>query len=243
MNSNYSVGRHLSPFEKHRILNLFYQSKFTPKQISSQIGASSRTIKRYLLKQIGSPCRKVRVSKIQFNIIAFIDQLITQKSGEISAVEIEDEIEQRFHFFLSQSTINRIRRSLGWIKSGVKYCQLINSANLPVRLAWGLNALLTNDKFLYDIEFDETTILLHQRTKTICYRRTGNKPTTKPIPKHPLKIHILGGISRLGKTPLVIFKGNLNSNLLIEIFSRSITPWIEAVCQLFFTCQSEFVAV
>lgn len=118
---------------------------------------------------------------------------------------------------------------LGWIKTGIKYCQLVNRSNIPVRFAWALQAMISDERFIYDIELDETSVVLDQRTRKIAYRRSGERAPMKPLPKHSVKVHLLGGISRLGKTPLIIFTGNLNSELVIEIFAFSIIPWIEKV--------------
>ena len=39
--------------------------------------------------------------------------------------------------------------------------------------------------------------------RKICYRKKGQPPKNKPRPKHPVKIHVWGGISKRGATKRV----------------------------------------
>ena len=45
-------------------------------------------------------------------------------------------------------------------------------------------------------------------------------------PKHNMKIHLFGGISRKGLTPLVLFIGTMYSKDFQNFLSRSILPFI-----------------
>ena len=214
--------------QKAKLTQHFYQKKYPLKLAAHRAGVSLFSARKYLLRPQCAPQSRSR-SHISLSVIKFIDTLIEKQFGVISAIEIQKTIRNRFNILLSPTTINSIRRRLGWIKTGVKYCQLINKANIPVRFSWALQFLLTDERFLFDIEFDETSVVLDQRTRTICYRRKGYSTTLQPVPKHSLKVHLLGGISRFGKTPLIIFKRNLDSALLISIFSTAIVPWINEV--------------
>ena len=130
--------------------------------------------------------RKSR-SNLSLNVIKFIDSLIENQFCVISTIQIQKTIRTRFNILVSRITINCTRRRLGWIKSGVKYCELIYKANIPVRFSWALQCLLTDERFLFDIEFEETSDVLDQRTRTICYRRNGYSTTLQPVSKHSLK--------------------------------------------------------
>ena len=47
-------------------------------------------------------------------------------------------------------------------------------------------------------------------------------------PKHNYKVHLFGGISRRGLTPLVIFTGIMNSKDYQKFLAASIIPFIES---------------
>ena len=87
-------------------------------------------------------------------------------------------------------TINRYIKKLGWRKVNTKYCQIVSPCDDV-------------------IDVDECTVEL--RTTTY---KNWNKPSSDLLrahggkigkPKHNLKIHLFGGISRKGLSPQVIF--------------------------------------
>lgn len=53
---------------------------------------------------------------------------------------------------------------------------------------------------------DESTVSLEQFALR-CWRKKGCPGVSKHRVKHPLKLHVWGGISRCGPGPLVIFHG------------------------------------
>ena len=57
-----------------------------------------------------------------------------------------------------------------------------------------------------------------------------NKPKKlKPQPKHPIKVHILGGISRLGATQVVVFSGTITTTRYYIILEKALLPFIKDV--------------
>lgn len=72
---------------------------------------------------------------------------------------------------------------------------------------------------------DETTIQLEQHSR-ICFRKRYHPRALKPRPKHPVKIHVWGGISKKGATKPVMFTGNLNAHRLKRILQAGLVPFI-----------------
>ncbi len=68
-----------------------------------------------------------------------------------------------------------------------------------------------------------------ERHSKRCYRKKGQPKALKPKPKHPLKVHLWGGISCRGATKLVIFTGILVATRLIKIFDASLLPFVQSV--------------
>lgn len=66
------------------------------------------------------------------------------------------------------------------------------------------------------------------RKKRKSCRRIGHPRVLKPKPKHPLKLHIWGGISMKGATPLVLFRENLTAICLGKIFETGLIPFVRS---------------
>ena len=113
---------------------------------------------------------------------------------------------------------------MGWVSTKPRYCQLIRDINKEKRLIWCEQLKANNDKFLDVIWTDECTVEL-QRHSLRCFRK--KKQCKKLKPKHPLKLHIWGGISSRGATPVVIFKGILVATKLLKIYENSLLPFIK----------------
>ena len=126
--------------------------------------------------------------------------------------------------YVSLATIVRNRCNLGWIYRGSAYCQLIRNENKVKRLQWAQANL--HDTFEDVIWSDETTVQLENHRR-FCYRKEGERPKPKPRPKHPIKVHVWGGISKKGATPVCIFEGIMAAPLFCEILDRTLLPFIQ----------------
>ena len=63
--------------------------------------------------------------------------------------------------------------------------------------------------------------------RRFCYRKEGRKPKPKPRPKHPIKVHVWAGISKLGPTNVCIFEGKMDAPLFCQILQRTFLPFIQ----------------
>ena len=97
----------------------------------------------------------------------------------------------------------------------IKYCQIVSPVNRVKRFIFCCMSKLHNEQFDDVIDIDECTVELRQFTY-----KNWNKPSANLLrahggkvgkPKHNLKLHLFGGISRKGLTPLVIFTGIMYS--------------------------------
>ena len=95
----------------------------------------------------------------------------------------------------SISTIKRAHLYLGWISKKTRYCALIREENKEKRLQWCKKRLKKNDLKLSDVIFtDESSVQLESHRKT-SYRKVGQPSRLCARPKHPVKVHVWGGIS------------------------------------------------
>ena len=129
---------------------------------------------------------------------------------------------------ISLSTVRCARTDLGWVSTTPQYCQLIREQNKEKRLMWCQVVKADKDKFFDVIWTDECSVEL-QRHSLRCFRKKGQVKRLKPRPKHPLKVHLWGGISSRGATPLVIFKGILVSTKLVNIYDTALIPFVKRV--------------
>ena len=124
---------------------------------------------------------------------------------------------------MSISTVERARRELGWVVTTPKYCQLIREANRLKRLEWCQEMINTNEQFDDVVFTDESSVQLETHRKR-CYRKKCTPRKLKPRPKHPLKVHIWGGISKRGSTAIVIFTGTMTATRYTQILEAGLLP-------------------
>lgn len=130
--------------------------------------------------------------------------------------------------FSINTTRNAIRAA-GFVCDNPRYAQMVKGGNQPPRVDFCRTLIETNDN-LNDIIFsDESSIQLHNN-KTTCYRLKDSRNHILPKPKHPLKVHVWGGISRRGATKLVIFEGIMEKTFFTNsILKDNLLPFVQNV--------------
>ena len=135
-------------------------------------------------------------------------------------------LQRQFFLRVSEATVERARKKLGWIKSGTKYCQLVKEKNRVARLTFCQKANNSNDNFSNVIFTDESSISMESHAK-ICFRRIGELPKHKPKVKHPYKIHVWAGISTRGATDILLFTGIMRKEFYVDkILRGQLLPFI-----------------
>ena len=146
-----------------------------------------------------------------------------QRDDETTGKELAVKVFQRTGVRLSQRSVYRGRRELGWSYRGAAYCQLIREVNKQKRLQWAEQHV--EDLFTDVIWTDETSVQLETHRR-FCCRKNGLKPRNKPRPKHPVKVHVWAGISWNGATNVCIFEGIMNAERYIDILQKTLVPFI-----------------
>ena len=98
--------------------------------------------------------------------------------------------------------------------------------NKRKRLLWCKEQLKYNEEFTDVIFTDECSVQLEQHSR-ICFRKQSQPRKLKPRPKHPLKLHIWGGISSRGATRVIMFSGIMDGEKLKSIFRAGLLPFIQ----------------
>ena len=155
----------------------------------------------------------------------FIDKAM-EENDELTAYRLLCKLKECYPYLkVSLRTIHRARQDLGWVSTTPHYCQLIREVNKEKRLQWCLEVNENGDGFSDVIWTDECSVQI-QFHSLRCYRKKGERKKLKPRPKHPLKVHLWGGISCRGATTIVIFTGKLIATKLIKIFDAALLPFI-----------------
>jgi len=130
----------------------------------------------------------------------------------------------------SLRTISKAIKILGWPKVLTKYCQIVEPRNRLKRFIYCCFCKTYGETFQDTIDADETTAELR-----FCLNTNYRKPGVQLLraaggklgkPKHNFKVHLFGGISRHGLTPLVMFTGTMYSRDYQNFMSVSILPFI-----------------
>ena len=91
---------------------------------------------------------------------------------------------------------------------------------------WCNEQLRSKEEFLDVIFTDECTVQLERHSR-ICFRKKLQPQALKQRAKHPIKIHIWGGISTKGATSLVMFTGIMNAECLGAVYEAGLVPFIQ----------------
>ena len=132
---------------------------------------------------------------------------------------------ERHGICVSTSTVRRARKQQGWTLQWTAYCQLICDANKVKRLEFAHRVLESDDTFNNVIFSDECSISLQAYRRT-CFRMVNEPTKWKLKPKHPIKVHVWGGISRSGATKICIFDGIMDADLFCSILETTLVPFI-----------------
>ena len=167
--------------------------------------------------------RSGRPQKLSTEAKTFVDQQM-RRDDETTSNTIKKKLE-RHGICVSASTVRRARKQQGWTLQRIAYCQLIRDANKVKRLEFAQRVLESGDTFNNVIFSDECSISLQAYRRT-CFRMANEPTKRKPKPKHPLKVHVWGGISRSGATKICIFDGIMDADLFCSILETTLVPFI-----------------
>jgi hypothetical protein len=130
----------------------------------------------------------------------------------------------------SRQTICRALKLIGWREVQTKYCQIVRPANRMKRFIYACLAKRFGETFDDAIVVDECTVELKMYNQTNW--RKDDQPFLRAAggklgkPKHNVKVHLFGGISRKGLTPLITFGGTMCSKDYQNWLGLSIRPFI-----------------
>ena len=103
---------------------------------------------------------------------------------------------------------------------------MLREANKIKRVEWCKQQIDNKEQFKDIIFTDECSVQLERHSR-LCFRKKHQPRALKQRPKHPLKVHIWGGISYKGATKIVIFTGTMNAIIYSKILDASLLEFIK----------------
>lgn len=152
-----------------------------------------------------------------------LDQVVRKNQGISARRALRKTIGLRVTIRTIRNYLNR----LGWRVARTKYCQFVSNKNRYERFIYARICLITNEIFLYHIFIDECTVELVRHGSIYRLKEAPHHIKLVGRYAHEASVHIIGGISRRGRTQLLIFHGNLNSNGLQYLSNQFLLPFIQ----------------
>ena len=98
------------------------------------------------------------------------------ENDELTSRELKEKLSNECDVQISEATIRRTRRKLGWKVENARYCQLVREQNKIKRLAFCLKAFTDKDKFENVTFMDETSVRMEQYAR-VCFHKDGKRPS------------------------------------------------------------------
>ncbi|XP_075449260.1 uncharacterized protein LOC142490728 [Ascaphus truei] len=129
---------------------------------------------------------------------------ISEENDERSALRVKNTLQENHNLTVSESSIKKMRRRIGWKYGRVRAYPMIRDANKIKRVLQAQAWIDSGETFQDCIFTDESTVSL-ERFARFAFHKKG-RITLKPRPKHPVKLHVWGAISRRGPGCIVVFE-------------------------------------
>ncbi len=164
--------------------------------------------------------------KLQDTHYRFIDDAMVENE-ELSAPKLHQMLETAFpELKISESTVKRARRELGWMAKKTRYCALISETNQEKRVQWCKQQVEGGDlEFENVLWTDECTVQLESHRR-ITFHKKGQPVRYRMRPKHPPTINVWAGISRRGATKIVVFTGTMTATRYVDILEVGLHPFL-----------------
>ena len=168
-----------------------------------------------------------RPRKLDHEHLKFIDECMAS-NNELSITRLHHLVRDQFpSLSVSQSTVKRARRELGWMAKKTRYCALISDKNQEARVEWCKKQQRESDlEFENVLWTDECTVQLESH-RLITFRKEGQPVVYRMRPKHPPKVHVWAGISRRGSTQVVVFTGTMTATRYVKILEAALLPFLK----------------
>ena len=232
--TRYDIMPRLSLDARRRVVTFFEKGmcvKDIQKRLEEEnISVTRQTLYRLIRKfetrgMIADLPRRKRSRKITSEMLEIIDSEL-QQNDELTSQQLRSHLQERFpSLHVSLPTIKRARKAKGWVCTRPHYCQVVRDLNKRKRFLWCHHLKNTNEKFQNIVFTDECTVQLERHSR-LCFRKQRQYRVLKPRAKHPVKLHVWGGISSRGATSIVMFSGIMDAPRYQQILEAGLLPFL-----------------
>ena len=96
-----------------------------------------------------------------------------------TAKQLQEKLTSEGHH-LSQMSVLRCRKELGWTYRGSAYCQMIREPNKAKRLEWATQYVHEAETGFLDVTYTDETSIQMESHRRFCCRKAGQPPKNKP---------------------------------------------------------------
>ncbi|KAL2081646.1 hypothetical protein ACEWY4_023499 [Coilia grayii] len=151
---------------------------------------------------------------------------ILKTDDELTAGNIRALLQRQHNVTLALCTVRKAVRRLGWSYGKPRFIPMTREKNKELRLRQAQDWKAAGEKFDNVLFTDESTVAL-ERFALQCWRKRSARGMAKHRVKHPVKLHVWGGISRSGPGPLLIFDGIMDRQFYAEeIIKKVAGPYL-----------------
>ena len=229
--TRYDIMPRLSLDARRRVVTFFEKGmcvKDIQKRLEEEnVSVTRQTLYRLIRKfetrgMIADLPRRKRSRKITSEMLEIIDSEL-QQNDELTSQQLRSHLQERFpSLHVSLPTIKRARKAKGWVCTRPHYCQVVRDLNKRKRFLWCHHLKNTNENIVFT---DECTVQLERHSR-LCFRKQRQYRVLKPTAKHPVKLHVWGGISSRGATSIVMFSGIMDAPRYQQILEAGLLPFL-----------------
>jgi transposase len=117
-----------------------------------------------------------------------------------------------------RTVLNELHR-LNYVSTVPKTIPLLTDLHKQRRIEFAMKYRRQNwSKVIFS---DETTLQMFRNTQKVFYK-AGTQPPTKPMVKHPYKVHVWGSFSKKGRIGFFLFTGIMDGALYRKILNENL---------------------
>jgi transposase len=214
---------HLTESERGEIIGL-HKLNYSSYQIGRDLKVPQSTVYKIIKKwnqtnSVADKSKTGRPPKLSPDNLRKIEKYI-QKNDEAVATEIMRDLKLR----VSPRTIQRVRAKLNFIGDKGRKKIILSKEDKIERIKWCHQH--KKDKFANALFWDEKPFELYKRRRLSWHKKTTPQVSKKRT-KYPPRLQVGAGISRKGKTKIMIWKGRGKSKQYCEKLEGSVVPFLK----------------
>jgi transposase len=220
---------HLNMAQRQTIIVL-HEEGYSERQIANRVqcsrGTVHNTIQRY--NETGSLNERERghrAASLSAQAVRALSLLIRRTPNATSS-QLANSILQRLNIRVSERTIQRYRRAIGFRPVSQRVVQQLTPRNVRMRLAYAQQH--RRDHWTRTIFSDEKIFCIDRGGRVLWLEPGVPRPVHEVVDIH-IRIHIWGAVWYNGRSDLVRIEGSMDSPLYAHVLQLGLHPYLGAL--------------